>query len=222
MAFFVAPPSAGWYNGGVFANRLEAGKLLAEKLKSPKGRETVVLGIARGGVVVAYEVAKKLGAPLDVLVVKKIGAPGNPELAIGAVGPQKTVVWDEELSLRLGVGEDYREYALKQKSAEQKEKEKTLRGQKPLPTLAGKMVILVDDGIATGATTEAAVAWIRNQDPKKIILAVPVAPPDSVEKLRSQVDELICLRIEPDFWAVGQFYQEFPQVEDEEVIELIC
>lgn len=218
----------------MFKDRQEAGRLLAEKLKNFKAGEAVVLGLARGGVVTAAEIAKALKASLDVLVVKKIGAPGNPELAIGAVGPpatparsaggrgpKKTVFWNEELCRSFGVDEVYRRKALWVKSSEQKEKEKALRGGRSVVSLKGKIAILVDDGIATGATVEAAITWIRKQKPKKLVLAVPVAPPDTVEKFKTKVDGLICLQIEPDFWAVGQFYKEFPQVEDEQVIKIL-
>lgn len=218
----------------MFKDRQEAGRLLAEKLKNFKAGEAVVLGLARGGVVTAAEIAKALKASLDVLVVKKIGAPGNPELAIGAVGPpatparsaggrgpKKTVFWNEELCRSFGVDEVYRRKALRVKSSEQKEKEKALRGGRSAVSLKGKIAILVDDGIATGATVEAAITWIRKQKPKNLVLAVPVAPPDTVERFKTKVDDLICLKIEPDFWAVGQFYKEFPQVEDEEVIEIL-
>lgn len=205
----------------MFGDRQEAGWLLAEKLKDSISGETVVLGLTRGGAVVAHEVAKTLGIPWDVLVVKKIGAPENEELAIGAVGPDKVVVWEERLCQTLGVNEEYKKKILATKSAEREEKEKFFRqGRQPL-TLAGKTVILVDDGIATGSTTQAAVEWIKTQNPQKITLAVPVAPPDALEKLKPLVDELICLQVESEFWAVGQFYEEFGQISDEEVIKLL-
>lgn len=205
----------------MFQNRQEAGRLLSQRLKYLKGERVIVLAIPRGGVVVGYEVAESLGCLLDIIVVKKIGAPGNEELAIGAVGPENIVVWDESLCRRVGVGGKIKEEKWQIKSKEREEKERLLRGKQPLPELSGKTVILVDDGVATGATTEAAIRFVQGQNPQKIILAVPVAPPDSVEKLKPQVDELICLEVEPDFWAVGQFYQEFPQVEDEEVIKIL-
>lgn len=205
----------------MFRNRQEAGQLLARKFKKLKGQKVVVLGLARGGVVVAKEIANVLNAPLDALVVKKIGSSGNEELALGAVGPERIVIWDEDLCQRVGADEDYKEKALAIKSQEREEKEQFLRqGRKPLD-LFKKTVILVDDGIATGATALAAVAWVKSQNPEKIILAVPVAPPDTLEKLRPQVDYLVCLKVEIEFWAVGQFYKEFPQVSDEEVVKLL-
>lgn len=191
--------------------------MLAQKLKDFQEEEILVLGLTRGGVVVAHEVAQELGAPWDILVVKKIGAPGNPELALGAVGPDKVVIWDEKLCQRVGVDEETKGEMLKSKSYEREEKEKFLRQGRKLLSLEGKMVILVDDGIATGATTLTAVRWVQTQRPKKTILAVPVAPPDALEKLINEVDEIICLETPWDFAAVGQFYEDFPQVSDEEV-----
>lgn len=205
----------------MFKNRQEAGQLLAQKLKKFKGRETVILGLARGGVVVASEITQILNLPLDILVVKKIGAPGQEELAIGAVGPEGIVIWDEALCQRLGVDEELRKEKLKMKNEEREETERRLRGGKVPPSLKGKKVILIDDGMATGTTVEAAVVWIKTQSPQKVILAVPVAPPDTVAKLKPEVDEIICLQVELEFWAVGQFYEEFSQVTDEEVIKLL-
>lgn len=205
----------------VFKDRKEAGRLLATELKNLKVHKAVILGLVRGGVVVAYEMAKALNLPLDVLVVKKIGAPGNEELAIGAVGPDEVVVWDKELCQRLGVDKKVKGEKLKVKSEERQGKESFLRRGKPPSDLLEKTVVLTDDGIATGATAEAAIKWIKTQKPEKIILAIPVAPPEVVRKLKLKVDKLICLKIEPDFWAVGQFYQEFPQVSDQEVAKLL-
>lgn len=204
----------------MFKNRQEAGHLLAERLKKISPAEAVVLGLTRGGVVVAREIAQALKIPLDILVVKKIGAPGQEELAIGAVGPEGVVVWDEELCQRLGVDEKIKKEKLKIKNEEREEAERLLRGKEKPLDLGGKTVILADDGIATGASVEAAVAWIKTQNPQKIILAVPVAPPDAIEKLRPEVDDIICLQVESEFWAVGQFYKEFSQVSDEEVIKI--
>lgn len=205
----------------MFKDRREAGQLLSQKLKKLKGEELVALGLTRGGVLVAYEIAQNFKAPLDILVVKKIGSPTNEELAIGAVGPDEVVIWEERLCQQLGVDDKQKRRLLNIKFQEREEKEKFFRQGKKALSLKGKAVILVDDGIATGATTQAAITWIKTQNPQKIILAVPVAPPDAVEKLKPLVDELICLKIEPEFWAVGQFYEEFSQVSDEEVIKLL-
>jgi len=209
------------YNKNVFQNRTQAGRLLAEKLKHLKGEETIVLVIPRGGVVVGAEIAKALSCPLDIIVTKKIGAPGNPELAIGAVGPEMIKVIDESLARRTGADEEYIEREIKKLSNEVIKKEKRLRSEKKPLEISGKTVILTDDGIATGATTQAALEYIKTKQPKKLILAIPVAPLESVEKLKPLVDEFIYLSTPALFWAVGQFYQEFEQVEDEEVIKIL-
>lgn len=206
----------------LFQNRTEAGQLLAEKLKHLKGEDVVVLAIPRGGVVVGAEIAKALSCPLDIIVTKKIGAPGNPELAIGAVGPWGVRVVDRALATRTGADEEYVDQKTKQLNNEITMKEKRLRGERKPFEIKGKIVILTDDGIATGATAEAAIEVIKIQEPKKLVVAIPVAPPESVKKLKSLVDEVICISTPALFWAVGQFYQEFEQVEDEEVVQLLA
>lgn len=205
----------------MFKDRKEAGYLLAQKLKGYSGEGTIVLGLARGGVVIASQVAKILQASWNVLVVKKIGAPSNPELAIGAVGPDRVVVWDEALCQNLDVSEKEKAKLLEFKSKEREAKENFFHQGRERLNLKEKTIILVDDGIATGATTEAAVEWIRLQKPNKIILAVPVAPPDALEKLKPEVEEIVCLETPWGFGAVGQFYRDFSQVTDEEVVELL-
>lgn len=205
----------------IFRNREEAGFLLAKEITKKNYVNSFVLAIPRGGVVVGEVIAKELNCPLDIVVVKKIGAPGNPELAIGAVGPEETVVWNEEICERMGINESIKYKALSIKYKERNEKEKALRGTRLPPDLKNKTVILVDDGIATGATVEVAVKWIKTKNPQKIVIATPVAPPDSIETLKPLVDDIICLSVEPDFWAVGQFYENFPQVEDEGVKTII-
>ncbi|MBI5465331.1 phosphoribosyltransferase [Candidatus Gottesmanbacteria bacterium] len=203
----------------MFKNREEAGRLLANRLGHLKGKNIVVLAIPRGGVVVGKILSQNLGCPLDVLVVKKVGAPGNPELAVGAMGPDEVVVWNFDILRSLGLTpEDLNEEIQNLKVKIQNYLEKFKTGKLDLK---GKTVILTDDGIATGATTEAAIAWIKRQEPAKIVLAVPVAPPETVGKFKNLVDELIVLETPAFFGAVGQFYEEFPQVEDEEVIQLL-
>lgn len=173
------------------------------------------------------KLAEALKAPLDVLITRKIGAPGNPELAIGAVGPStgsgqgpvRIIDWD--LAGRVGADKDYLESKIENLKLEIKEREGKFRAGKKTLEVAGKTVILTDDGIATGATIEAGIAWLKSQKVKKIILAVPVAPPEVVEKLRPLVDEFVCLDQPEFFAAVGQFYQEFPQVSDETVIKIL-
>jgi putative phosphoribosyl transferase len=206
----------------MFQDREQAGKELAAKLQNyKKTKNLIVLAIPRGGVVIGKQLAKSLNCPLDILVTKKIGAPGNPELAIGAIGPNGTVVLNQKLLPQTGANKEY----IKNQKAKIKEdlkwQQKRLRGKKPQPDLKRKTVILTDDGIATGATIEAAIKWIKTQKPKKLILAIPVAAPDSVAKLTPLVDELICLDQPYFFAAVGQFYQNFPQTSDEEVVQLL-
>jgi putative phosphoribosyl transferase len=206
----------------MFQDREEAGKLLAAKLQSFKGvKNLIILAIPRGGVVVGRELAQALNCPLDVLVTKKIGAPGNPELAIGAVGPDGTVVLNQDLALRTRVDKKYLKSQISNLKSEVARRIKDFRGDKPPLKLKNKTVILADDGIATGATIEASIKWIRSQKPKKVILAMPVAAPDSIVKLTSLVNEVICLDQPYFFAAVGQFYQSFPQVSNEEVIALL-
>lgn len=206
----------------VFRNRVEAGKLLAEQLIRYKGDPTaVVLGIPRGGVVVAAEVAKALGLPLDVVVVRKIGAPGNAELALGAIDSRGNTFLHDDLVAHLGVDSGYLEKVKSREKEEAKRRERVFRGEKAPLSLEGRVVILVDDGIATGATTVAAIASVWAQKPKKIVLSAPVTPPDSLDLVRDKVGEITVLLTSPFFGAVGQFYQEFNQVTDEEVKKLL-
>ena len=206
----------------LFRDRREAGKLLAEELAFLRGQEDlIVLAIPRGGVVVGYEVARALGAPLDIYVTRKIGAPGNPELALGAVASNGTVVLDEEAIARMGVP---REYIEMERAYQQEEIERRLtryRGERPALELGGKTVILTDDGIATGATILAGIRALKETDIARLILAVPVAPPSAIERLGREVDRVVCLHSPRLFWAVGQFYQVFDQTSDEEVTRLL-
>lgn len=205
-----------------FRDRREAGRLLAEKLSFLKGKENLlVLAIPRGGVVVGSEVAKALDAPLDVYITRKIGAPYNPELAIGAIASDGTLILDRSLASRLGVSE---EYIKAQSAREQEEIERRIRkyrGDQPSPVLEGKRVILVDDGIATGATIEATIDALQKTGLEELILAVPVGPRETIERLKRKVDRLICLHAPEIFWAVGSFYHTFDQTSDEEVIALL-
>lgn len=184
----------------------------------------MVLGIPRGGVVTAKAVSDKLKVPLDILVTRKIGAPNQPELALGAVGPEGTLVLDDKLIAELGVEKDYLNKEIKAQRSEVSRRMKKFRvGKLPLKLrLKPKLnIILVDDGIATGATVEAAIKYLRTQKLKRIVLAVPVAPSEAGRRLGSLADECIILETPVDFRAVGQFYQYFPQVTDEEVVQLL-
>jgi len=207
------------YNENVFKNRVQAGQFLAEKLKHLKGEDLVVLAIPRGGVMVGAEIAKVLNCPLDIIVTKKIGAPGNPELAVGAMGSDGSIVWDKSLLARLSLS--ISDLAPQVQSAKLKVKSYSAKFKVKEKNLKNKTVILTDDGIATGATVEAAIQVIKNQEPKRLIVAMPVAPPDSIKRLKKIVDEVVCLSTPALFWAVGQFYQEFEQVEDKEVIKML-
>ena len=205
-----------------FRDRQEAGQLLAQALAFLGGKkDVIVLGIPRGGVVVAAEVARAIGAPLNVYITRKIGAPYNPELAIGAIASSGDVVLDEGLMGSLGVSPEYVQDETERQRREIERRLKKYRGNRPAQKLEGKTVLLVDDGIATGATTLAAIRALRKQKPAELILAVPVGPPDAVARLREEVDRLVCLDTPQLFWAVGAFYEVFDQTSDEEVVRLL-
>lgn len=205
-----------------FRDRQEAGQLLAQALALLKGeKDVIVLGIPRGGVVVAAEVAWAIGAPLDVYITRKIGAPNNPELAIGAIASSGDVVLDEGLMRSLGVSPEYVQDETERQRREIERRLKKYRANRPTQKLEGKTVLLVDDGIATGATTLAAIRALKKQKPAELILAVPVGPPDTVARLREEVDKLVCLDTPHLFWAVGAFYMVFDQTSDEEVVRLL-
>lgn len=205
-----------------FANRQEAGRRLASVLGLYAGREDlIVLGIPRGGVPVAYEVASALGAPLDVFVVRKLGVPWQPELAFGAIATGGVRFLDRDIveSLRLPEAEIKR--VTEKETRELERRERTYRGGMRALGLEGKTVILVDDGIATGASTHAAISALRQLKPTQIVLAVPVGPAFTCRRLRPEVDHLVCLHAPESFYAIGQFYEDFSQVSDEEVIGLL-
>jgi putative phosphoribosyl transferase len=205
----------------LFNDRQEAGQRLAERLTFLEGKDVIVLAVPRGGVVVAAEVAKALGAPLDVYITRKIGAPYNEELAIGAVAPDGSTVLDQGLISSLGVSSQYIEKETARQKAEIERRLKKYRGDAPPPRLAGRHVVLVDDGVATGATTLAALRALRQQKPQKLILAVPVGPPDSIQMLSAAADQVVCLATPEPFWAVGRFFIDWSQTSDEEVIALL-
>ncbi len=206
-----------------FQDRSDAGCRLAKALVEYKGRGAVVLALPRGGVPVAAEVAAALDAPLDLILVRKIGVPTQPELAMGAVvdGAAPIIVRNEEVIELSGTTAEEFEAACASELAEIERRRKLYIGNRPRAEIAGRIVIVVDDGIATGATTRAALQAIRNRKPKELVLAVPVAPPDTVAKLRREVDTLICLETPELFGAIGYFYRDFGQVCDEEVIAIL-
>jgi predicted phosphoribosyltransferase len=206
----------------IFRDRYEAGRMLARDLGDLQGRkDIIVLGIPRGGVVVAYEIARELGAPLDVYITRKIGAPHNPELAIGAVASDGTLFLDDRLIGRLGVSEDYVRGETARQEAEIERRMAAYRGTRAEPELGGKTVILVDDGVATGATVSASLRALRHRNLRRLILAVPVGPAETIRALAHDADEVICLQEPELFWAVGAFYERFDQTSDAEVVELL-
>ena len=206
----------------LFQDRREAGKALARELASLKGTPgLLVLGIPRGGVVVGHEIAQALNAPLDVYITRKIGAPHNPELAIGAVASDGTLLVDHQLARRLGVPQEYIDREADNQKKEIERRLAEYRGDRPPPDLKNKVIVLADDGVATGATTLATIRAIRSQGPAELILAVPVGPRDSIETLRQEVDRLVCLHAPEIFWAVGAFYNVFDQTTDREVKALM-
>lgn len=203
----------------IFKNRTDAGLKLAEKLEKYKDvPNTVVLALPRGGIVVGYEVAKILNLPLDIVVPRKIGAPGNPEFAIGAVTESGEVILNEEV---LGISDEYLKTEVEKEKQEAERRLKLYRGGRPPLDLKNKTVIISDDGLATGLTMRAAIATAKKLGAKKIVVAIPVAPPDAVELIKKEVDEIFYLDASPLFGAVGAFYQEFGQTTDEEVIDLL-
>ncbi len=206
----------------MFKNREEAGEFLAEKIRDTISLEgVVVLGITRGGVVVAYVIASKLHLPFDCIVIKKIGAPHSPEFSIGAVGPEKTVYWDTNLSKRFAIPTEYKKRALQVKLQEQQEAEKLFHnGLKPL-NITQKTVLLVDDGVATGTTVLCAQKYLKKKK-ARTILVTPVIANDTYEHIKSHFDGIIALHITSDFRSVSSFYQSFPQVENDEVIDLLA
>jgi putative phosphoribosyl transferase len=205
-----------------FPNRAEAGRLLAEKLENYVGRsDVVVLGLPRGGVPVAYEVAQRLGAPLDVFVVRKLGVPGFEELAAGAIASGGVRVLNEDVIRALPNADQLIESVTERETVELERREQTYRDGRPAPELRNRVVILVDDGLATGATMRAAVAALRQRGVAKIVVAAPVGAPDTCRELEQEADETICA-IAPEFFqAVGQYYEDFSQTSDEEVRELL-
>ena len=206
----------------MFRDRVDAGKRLAEELLEYKERDVIVLAIPRGGVIVGYQVAHRLSAPLDLIIPRKIGAPMNPELAVGAVSQDGTIVLNNEFVKMLRIPESFIKEEAKRQIWEIERRMKKYRGEgKPLPMLKGKTIILVDDGIATGATMRAAVVSIKKQKPAALVVAVPVGPKDTIMTLKNEADRVVCLETPEFFHAIGQFYEDFRQISDEEVIQLM-
>jgi len=207
----------------MFRNREEAGAKLAQELGRLKGEDAVVLALPRGGVPVGYEIARELGAPLDLILVRKIGAPSQPELAVAAVvdGERMEIVENEDVMRALSLGEDDVQEGARRELREIERRRRTYLGDREPLSVKGRTAIVVDDGIATGATVRAALRAVRRRQPGHLVLAVPVAPAETVEALRGEVDELVCLSTPSPFAAIGQFYADFRQVDDGEVSELL-
>jgi putative phosphoribosyl transferase len=206
----------------MFRDRVDAGRQLAEELKRPLGDEdVVVLGLPRGGVPVAFEVAGELDAPLDVIVVRKLGVPYQPELGMGAIGEDGVRVLNDQVLAMARVGEDEVAAVERSERAELERRAVRFRGSRPRASLVGRTAVVVDDGIATGSTARAACQVARAHGASRVILAVPVAPRSSLASLAEVADELVCLATPEPFYAVGQFYRNFSQTSDEEVVELL-
>jgi len=206
-----------------FADRTEAGRHLAERLGRFKDEAPVVLALPRGGVPVAYEVAKALQAPLDLVLVRKIGAPFQPELAIGAVvdGERPELVVNRDVVGEYAIPEGYLESERRRQLAEIERRRALYLAGRPRAEVRDRTAIVIDDGIATGATMEAALLATRRAAPRRLVLAVPVAPPDTIERLRPEVDEVVCLMVPGFLGAIGSFYHDFHQLSDDDVIELL-
>jgi len=206
----------------VFQDRQEAGRKLAERLRAYANRnDVVVLGIPRGGVPVAFEVARALRAPLDIFLSRKLGVPGQEELAFGAIATGGTRVLDREIIEAVGISEEQIEQITAKVKKELERRENLYRGAQPPLRVEGLTVLLIDDGIATGSSMRAAIKALRQMKPARVVVAVPVAPQSTCSRLALEVDELICVHTPRDFYAIGQFYEDFSQVADEEVTALL-
>ncbi|HEX7074550.1 MAG TPA: phosphoribosyltransferase [Hyphomicrobiaceae bacterium] len=206
-----------------FKDRRSAGKLLADRLKDLEPAHPVVLAMPRGGVPVAAEVAKALHAPLDLVLVRKIGVPYQPELAAAAVvdGGEPEIVVNDEVVRMAGLTQDYIDEQAQEELAEIERRRQVYLEGRPRPSLENRTLILIDDGIATGASIRAAIAALKRKNPARLILAVPVAPADTIELLKTMVDDVVCLETPEPFFAIGMHYDDFHQVPDEEVVRIM-
>lgn len=205
-----------------FSDRRKAGRLLAEAPGFLRDRDNgIALALPRGGVPVAREIASTLQLPMDLLLVRKVGVPGHEELAMGAIASNNIVIWNERVMRRIGVSQNEIENAVRKARAELQRREQTYRGNRPAPRLENRCVILVDDGLATGTTMRAAIDAVRLQQPSQVIVAVPVAPPDTIEVLHESADEVVCLVTPEPFYGVAEWYVDFSQLTDRDVCELL-
>lgn len=207
--------------GMIFRDRLDAGERLAELLSDYRGEKLAIIAIPRGGVEVGYVLATRLDAPLEVTVPRKIGAPMDPELAVGAIAEDGTIYVDEEIMRLVGVGMDWIREEGERELREVRRRIEVYRGGKPLPRLDGYTVILVDDGVATGATIIATARFLRKLEPRRLVIAVPVAPPETIPKLSREADDVRCVETPTPFFAIGQFYHDFTQLSDSQVLEYL-
>jgi putative phosphoribosyl transferase len=207
----------------IFADRRTAGRQLATRLHHLRQDEPLVLALPRGGVPVGFEIARELNAPLDILLVRKIGVPWQPELALGAVvdGADPQVLINEGLASERAVERSYITTETARQLSEIERRRRVYFGDKPRPALGGRTIIIVDDGIATGSTARAALRAVRKAGARRIVLAVPLAPEDTIEQLRAELDDIVCLSSPSPFIAVGAHYGEFPQLSDADVIALL-
>jgi predicted phosphoribosyltransferase len=208
-------------SGEPFRDRVEAGRLLGRELEARGLRNAVVLGIPRGGVVVGREVARAINAELDIVIARKLGAPGNPELAIGAISEDGRLFVDERLASQVGADSTYIEEERDRQLREVARRAESYRKARPKVSLRGRPAIVTDDGVATGATAQAALRAVRQEQPEVLILALPVGPPETLRRLARDADEVLCLRAPAFFAAVGQFYVVFDQTQDEELLRIL-
>ncbi len=203
-----------------FEDRVQAGRELAGALDHLEGQDVVVLAIPRGGVEVAAQIARAHAWPLDTVIPRKIGAPGNPELGLGAIAPGVRVL-DERMVRTLGVTPDYLDREIAEQEEEIRRRAEAYRGGRPPTEVSGRVAVVVDDGVATGGTAAASLRWARSQRAARVVLAVPVAPREAVRRLSEEADEIVCLDTPEPFLAVGQWYLSFPQTSDEQVVSLL-
>jgi putative phosphoribosyl transferase len=204
----------------IFEDRLDAGHRLAGALERFASEDVVVLGVPRGGVEVAAEVASARGWPLDIVIPRKVRAPFNPELGLGAIAPGVRVL-DESMVRSLGVSENYLEEEIRLEEEEIRRRTEAYRKGRPPVEVEGRVAVVVDDGVATGGTAAAALRWARAQGASRVVLAVPVAPREAIMRLSKEADEVVCLDSPEPFFAVGQWYRQFPQTSDDEVVRLL-
>lgn len=201
-----------------FEDRIQAGRLLGQALhKYAKRPDVTILALPRGGVPVGFEVAQAINAPLDIMLVRKLGTPGNEELAMGAIASGGVCVLNSDLVAAFNISQELIEAVARREQQELERRERAYRGDHPAPAIEDRCLILVDDGLATGASMRAAVAALKQRKPASIVVAIPVAPPDTVEILKEEADEVVCLATPEPFLAVGRWYEDFSQTSDEDV-----